>query len=69
MTAPQTPKQRVFRGKINMNYKKITLEDMYKVDELISQAEEILRNSLLDDESYLLNHIRNYIRIKRQVLG
>lgn len=50
-----------------MDHKKLTKEDMYKVDELLSKAEEILRNSLLDDECYLLNHIRSYIRLKRSV--
>ena len=44
--------------------KKLTKEEMYKIDELLSSAEELLRNSILDDECYLLNHIRSYIRLK-----
>lgn len=48
-----------------LNYKKLTINDMYEVDKLLSQAEEMLRNSKLDDECYLINHIRSYIRIKR----
>ena len=49
----------------DMGYKKLTKDDMYTVDELLSQAEGILRNSRLDDECYLINNIRNYIRMKR----
>ena len=51
------------------NYKPLNvIEDMYKVDKLLSEAEEILRNSLLDDECYLINYVRSYIRLKRRVL-
>jgi hypothetical protein len=48
-----------------MASKKLTIEDLYEFDRLLSQAEEILRNTRLDDECYLVNHIRSYVRIKR----
>jgi hypothetical protein len=48
--------------------KKLTLEDMHKLDELLSEAEYILGNTILDNESYLINYIRSYIRIKRRML-
>ena len=48
--------------------KELDEDDLYKVDDLMSQAEEILRLSKLDDESYLINHLRNYIRMKRSKL-
>lgn len=46
--------------------KYITLDDFYKIDELLSKAEEILRNTKFDDECCLVNSLRSYIRIKRE---
>ena len=48
--------------------KDLALKDMYEVDSLLSQAEEILRFTKLDDECYLINNIRSYLRIKRNKL-
>jgi len=44
--------------------KLITQNDMYKINDLLSQAEEILRNTKLDNESYLINHLRSYIKMR-----
>lgn len=46
--------------------KNITLEDFYKIDKLISEVEELVSNTVFDDERFLLNYIRSYVRIKRQ---
>ena len=45
--------------------KELTINDMYEIDKLLSQAEEKLRFTMLDDEMYLINNIRSYLRTKR----
>jgi hypothetical protein len=45
--------------------KNLTIQDMYKFDRLLEEAEEMLRNTILDEESYLINYIRSYFRVKR----
>ena len=42
----------------------ITKEQYHEFIELMEKAEEILRLTELDDESYLLNHVRNYVRMR-----
>ena len=49
-----------------MALRKLTIDDMREIDRRLSDVEAMLSNTKLDDESYLLNHIRNYIRIKRR---
>lgn len=46
----------------------ISIEQMYEIDNLLSQAEEKLRNTRFDDESYLVNSIRSYLRVKRNTI-
>jgi hypothetical protein len=48
--------------------KNLTIQDMYKCDHLLTEVEEMLRNTVLHDESYLINYIRTYIRVKRERL-
>lgn len=46
----------------------ITIENMYDIDQLLSEVEEKLRNSVLNDECYLINNLRSYLRLKRDRL-
>ena len=45
--------------------KEMKRNDWYDLDKKLSEAEEMLRNTKWDDECYLINHIRSYLRIKR----
>ncbi len=44
--------------------KKLTKDELYEIDDILESVESKLRFSNLDDESYLINHIRAFIRLK-----
>ena len=43
----------------------LKIDDFYDIDKRLSDVEEIMRNSQLDNECFLVNSLRSYLRIQR----